>query len=74
MSFWFIFTPGYSRRAARFLKKYSDLFSAYEKPFKLRGLDLFQASLRLHRLATVQRRRRGKQGEQEKFKDRLFSS
>lgn len=53
MSFRIIYTSGYNRRAARFLKKHpdlSDLSSQYEKTLKLLEIDPFHPSLRLHRL------------------------
>jgi mRNA-degrading endonuclease YafQ of YafQ-DinJ toxin-antitoxin module len=50
MSFRIIYTPGYNRRAARFLKKHSDLSPQYEKTLKLLEIDPFHSSLRLHRL------------------------
>jgi mRNA-degrading endonuclease YafQ of YafQ-DinJ toxin-antitoxin module len=48
MSFRIVYTPGYNRRAARFLKKHPDLLSQYEKALKLLELDPFHPSL--HRL------------------------
>lgn len=50
MSFRIVYTPGYNRRAARFLKKHPDLSAQYEKVLKLLELDPFHPSLRLHRL------------------------
>jgi mRNA-degrading endonuclease YafQ of YafQ-DinJ toxin-antitoxin module len=50
MSYRITYTPGYNRRAARFLKKHPDLLSQYEKTLKLLELDPFHPSLRLHRL------------------------
>jgi len=50
MSFRIIYTPGYNRRAARFLKKHPDLLPHYEKTLKLLEIDPFHPSLRLHRL------------------------
>ncbi len=50
MSFRIIYTPGYNRRAARFLKKHSDLLPQYEKTLKLLEIDPFHPALRLHRL------------------------
>ncbi len=50
MSFRIIYTSGYNRRAARFLKKHPDLSSQYEKTLKLLEVDPFHPSLRLHRL------------------------
>lgn len=45
-----IYTPGYNRRAARFLKKHSDLSTQYEKVLKLLEINPYHPSLRLHRL------------------------
>ncbi len=50
MSFRIIYTPGYNRRAARFLRRNPDLLPQYEKTLKLLELDPFHPSLRLHRL------------------------
>lgn len=50
MSFRIIYTPGYNRRAARFLKKHPDLLPQYEKALKLLEINPFHPSLRLHRL------------------------
>lgn len=50
MSFRIIYTPGYNRRAAHFLKKHPDLLLQYEKTLKLLEIDPFHPSLRLHRL------------------------
>ena len=50
MSFRIIYTPGYNKRASRFLKRHPDLLSHYEKTLKLLELDPFHPSLRLHRL------------------------
>ena len=50
MSFRIIYTPGYNRRAARFLKKHPELFPQYEKALKLLEINPFHPSLRLHRL------------------------
>jgi toxin HigB-1 len=50
MSFRIIYTPGYNRRAARFLKKHPDLLTQYEKTLKLLEIDPFHPSLRLHQL------------------------
>jgi mRNA-degrading endonuclease YafQ of YafQ-DinJ toxin-antitoxin module len=50
MSFRIIYTPGYNRRAARFLKRHPDLLSQYEKTLKLLEIDPYHPSLRLHRL------------------------
>jgi len=50
MSFRIIYTPGYNKRASRFLKRHPDLLPHYEKTLKLLELDPFHSSLRLHRL------------------------
>jgi len=50
MSFRIIYTPGYNKRAARFLRRHPDLLAHYEKALKLLELDPFHPSLRLHRL------------------------
>jgi mRNA-degrading endonuclease YafQ of YafQ-DinJ toxin-antitoxin module len=50
MSFRIIYTPGYNRRAARFLKKHPDLLPQYEKALKLLEINPFHPSLRMHRL------------------------
>ncbi len=50
MSFRIVYTPGYNRRAARFLKKHPELSAQYEKALKLLELNPFHPSLRLHRL------------------------
>jgi mRNA-degrading endonuclease YafQ of YafQ-DinJ toxin-antitoxin module len=50
VSFRIIYTPGYNRRAARFLKKHLDLLPQYEKALKLLEINPFHPSLRMHRL------------------------
>jgi len=50
MSFRILYTPGYNRRVARFLKKHPDLLPHYEKTLRLLEIDPFHPSLRLHRL------------------------
>ena len=50
MNFRIIYTPGYNKRAARFIRKHPDLVSQYEKTLKLLEIDPFHPSLRLHRL------------------------
>jgi toxin HigB-1 len=50
MSFRIIYTPGYNRRAAKFLKRHPALLPQYEKTLKLLEIDPFHPSLRLHRL------------------------
>jgi len=50
MSFRIIYTPGYNKRAARFIRKHPNLVPQYEKTLKLLEIDPFHPSLRLHRL------------------------
>jgi toxin HigB-1 len=50
MNFRIIYTPGYNKRAARFIRKHPELVSQYEKTLKLLEIDPFHPSLRLHRL------------------------
>ena len=50
MSFRILYTPGYNRRVARFLKKHPDLLPHYEKTLRLLEIDPFHPSLRLHRI------------------------
>jgi mRNA-degrading endonuclease YafQ of YafQ-DinJ toxin-antitoxin module len=50
VSFRIIYTPGYNRRAARFLKRHPDLLPQYEKVLKLLEINPFHPSLRLYRL------------------------
>ena len=50
MSFRIIYTPGYNRRAGRFIKRHPDLLPQYEKALRLLEIDPFHPSLRLHRL------------------------
>ncbi len=45
-----IYTPGYNKRAARFIRRHSELIPQYEKTLKLLEIDPFHPSLRLHRL------------------------
>lgn len=45
-----IYTPGYNRRAARFLKKHPDLSTQYEKALRILEINPYHPSLRLHRL------------------------
>ncbi len=53
MSFCIVYTPGYNKRAAKFLKKHPELCSQYENTLKLLELDPYHPSLRLHRLKGV---------------------
>ncbi len=50
MKYRIIYTPGYNKRAARFLKKHPDLEQQYEKTLKLLEIDPCHPSLRLHGL------------------------
>jgi toxin HigB-1 len=50
MKYRLIYTPGYNKRAARFIRKHPDLIPQYEKTLKLLEIDPFHHSLRLHRL------------------------
>ena len=50
MNYRVVYTPGYNKRAARFLKKHPELYSQYENVLKLLELDPHHPSLRLHRL------------------------
>ncbi len=50
MSFTLVFTEGYNRRAAKWLKKHPDLRGTYLKTLQLLELNPFHPSLRLHAL------------------------
>lgn len=50
MSYRIIYTPGYNKKAARFLRKHPDLASQYLKTLQILGLNPHHPSLRLHRL------------------------
>lgn len=50
MSFRIIYTDGYLKRAAKFIKRHPELLTQYEKTLKLLELDPSHPSLRLHRL------------------------
>jgi proteic killer suppression protein len=50
MSFHILYTPGYNKRAAKFLKKHPELVFPYENTLRLLELDPFHPALRLHRL------------------------
>jgi mRNA-degrading endonuclease YafQ of YafQ-DinJ toxin-antitoxin module len=50
MSFHILYTPAYNKRAAKFLKKHSELVSQYVKTLRLLELNPFHPALRLHRL------------------------
>ncbi|MHB8811563.1 MAG: type II toxin-antitoxin system RelE/ParE family toxin [Desulfobulbaceae bacterium] len=51
MSFRIIYTSGYLKRAAKFLRRHPELLPQYEKTLKLLSLNPSHPSLRLHRLA-----------------------
>ncbi len=51
MTYTLVFTEGYSRRAARFLKKHPELRQQYLKTLQLLEANPFHPSLRLHPLA-----------------------
>jgi len=50
VSYRIIYTPGYNKRAARFIRKHPELITQYEKTLKLLEINPFHPSLRLHRL------------------------
>jgi len=50
MSFRIIYTHGYLKRAAKFIKRHPELLPQYEKTLKLLELNPRHPSLRLHRL------------------------
>ncbi len=50
MTYRIIYTPGYNKRAARFIRRHPELIPQYEKTLKLLEIDPFHPSLRLHRL------------------------
>ncbi len=50
MNFNIIYTPGYNKRAAKFLKKHPQLYSQYGKTLKLLEVDPYHPSLRIHKL------------------------
>jgi proteic killer suppression protein len=50
MNYRIIYTPGYNKRATRFIRNHPDLIPQYEKTLKLLEIDPFHPSLRLHRL------------------------
>jgi mRNA-degrading endonuclease YafQ of YafQ-DinJ toxin-antitoxin module len=50
MSFSLVFTDSYNRRAAKWLKKHSELRTTYLKTLQLLELNPFHPSLRLHAL------------------------
>ena len=48
-----IYTPGYNKRAAKFLKKHPELHLQYEKTLRLLEVNPHHPSLRIHRLKGV---------------------
>jgi len=50
MSYRIIYTQGYLKRAAKFLKRHPEILPQYEKTLKLLELNPSHPSLRLHRL------------------------
>jgi len=50
MSWRIIYTQGYLKRAAKFLKRHPEILPQYEKTLKLLELNPSHPSLRLHRL------------------------
>lgn len=50
MSFRIIYTHGYLKRAAKFIKRHPELLPQYEKTLKLLEINPGHPSLRLHRL------------------------
>ena len=50
MNYRIIYTPGYNKRSARFIRKHPDLIPQYEKTLKLLEIAPFHPSLRLHPL------------------------
>ena len=50
MKFRIVYTPGYNKRAARFLKMHPELCLQYEKTLKLLEVDPYHPSLRIHSL------------------------
>ena len=50
MSYSLVFTDSYNRRAAKWLKKHSELRATYLKTLQLLELNPFHPSLRLHAL------------------------
>lgn len=50
MSFRILYTPGYVKRATRFIKRHPELAQQYKKTLELLELNQYHPSLRLHRL------------------------
>ena len=53
MKYKLVFTRGYTRRAARFIRKHPELLRQYEKTLELLELNPFHPALRLHKLKGV---------------------
>lgn len=51
MSFRIIYTEGYLKRVAKFIKRHPEILPQYEKTLKLLELNPSHPSLRLHRLS-----------------------
>jgi len=45
-----IYTESYNKRASKFIKKYPDLLSQYQKTLELLEMNPYHPSLRLHKL------------------------
>jgi len=50
MNFRIIYTQGYLKRAAKFIKRHPEILTQYEKTLKLLEINPSHPSLRLHRL------------------------
>lgn len=50
MTYKLVFTPSYTRRAKRFIRKHPELTGQYRKTLELLELNPFHPSLRLHKL------------------------
>lgn len=51
MTFRIVYTHGYLKRAAKFIKRHPELLQQYEKTLRLLELNPFHPALRLHRLS-----------------------
>ena len=51
MSFRLVFTDGYNKKAAKWIKKHPNLKDQYLKTLQLMELDIYHPSLRLHKLS-----------------------
>lgn len=51
MIFRIVYTHGYLKRAAKFIKRHPELLQQYEKTLRLLELNPFHPALRLHRLS-----------------------